>query len=454
MATDVLAQYTNYDGFVILHGTDTMAYTASAFSFLFTSLKKDGFPQAVLSKPIVFTGSQLPLFHEGDQGRLSLLFNTDAVQNICGAVAAAQMGIPEVCLYFNDTLFRGNRTVKTNADEFNAFSSPNYPPLGAFGIEFNLENDHILHLPTKEEISLDSAQARHVLSDQLSYLATHIDTSTVVPFLAFPAQFSAEHSTSVLSDMLEAYIEKANVHGIILEAYGEGNFPSGNPDQPEKGAVYQALKSAKDKGIVIVDCTQVLDGVVDSNIYAAGSWLVDVGVVGAFDMTSITALTKLIYLNTLRDYQDNNWDPVTIARLMQTNITGEIMDVHRLDSRGKWYLGAGESIEALDGSASLINDVSSGPVLKDHAGNILWQPIPSSPKSMPGRLYMQGDGDLVFYDNSNAKIWASDTADASPAASMLILQGQSNSEGIHLSIYNYASGKVGKVLYGQDAVNQ
>ena len=303
------------------------------------------------------------------------------------------------------------------------------------------------------EISLDSSEARQILSDQLSYLSANIDRSTVVPFLAFPAHFSAEKGSSVLSDMLDAYIERSNVNGIVLEAYGEGNFPSGNPDQPEEGAVYKALKAAQEKGIVIVDCTQVLDGVVDSNIYAAGSWLVDVGVVGAFDMTSITALTKLIYLNTLRDYKDNNWDAVTIARLMQTNITGEIMDVHRLDSRGKWYLGAGESIEALDGSVSLINDASSGPTLKDHAGKVLWQAISSPSKSMPGRLYMQGDGDLVFYDNSNSKVWASDTADPLPAASMLTLEGKSSTKGIRLSIYNYARGKTSKILYEEKAVH-
>lgn len=447
MAQDVLAEYTNFDGFVILHGTDTMAYTASAFSFLFTSLKPDGFPQAVLSKPIVFSGSQLPLLHEDADGQLSLLFNTDAVQNICGAIAAAQMGIPEVCLYFNDTLFRGNRTVKTNADEFHAFSSPNYPSLGAFGIAFNLENDHILHLPTTHDISLDAESARDLLKDQLDYLATNIDSSTVIPFRAFPAHFSSAAGTSVLSDMLTSYIKHTNIDGIVLEAYGEGNFPSGNPEQPEQGGVYRTLKTAHEQGIVIIDCTQVLDGIVDSNIYAAGSWLVDVGVVGAYDMTSITALTKLIYLHTLRNYRNNNWQPRTIARLMQTNITGEIMDVHRLDSRGKWYLGAGESIEALDGSVALVNEVSSGPVLRNRSGAVLWRAIPPKSESMPGRLYMQGDGDLVFYDNSNTKVWASHTAGSLPAASMLILEGESDSSGIRLYIYNYAKGEVSSVLY-------
>ncbi|MFK7845614.1 MAG: asparaginase domain-containing protein [Rhodothermales bacterium] len=448
MAEGILPHYANYDGFIVLHGTDTMAFTASALSFLFTGLQQDGFPNAVLSKPIVFTGSQVPLFHENEQFEYSLLFNTDALQNVCGAIAAAQLSIPEVCLYFNDTLFRGNRTVKTNADEFHAFSSPNYPALASYGIEFVLENDHILHLATTQEISLDSPVARLIIKNQLDYLKTHINHSTIIPFLAFPAFYSQTSNTNILSEMLEAAIEKVDVDGVILESYGEGNFPSGNPDTPEKGAIYKTLKAAHDKGIVLIDCTQVLDGVVNSTVYAAGSWLVEVGVVGAYDMTSIAALTKLIYLNTLKAYNGNNWDARTIARLMQTNITGEIMDVNRLDSRGKWYLGVGESIDALNGSASLVNDSKSGPLLKDAKGKILWRALASPTNTMmPGRLYMQGDGNLVFYDNSNTVLWTSDTASSEKSTSMLILDNGSSDAGIRLFIYNYAREEISRVLY-------
>ncbi len=448
MALGILPVYSDHDGFVILHGTDTMAYSASALSFLFTSLKGNGFPNAVLSKPIVVTGAQLPFFSEDSPNVFGLRYNTDALQNVCGAIAAARSGVPEVCLYFNDTLFRGNRTVKTHANEFHAFSSPNYPELGVFNKSFRLENENILHLPTTRQISLDSPAAQNQLSHQLTYLKETISKTTAIPFLAFPAFYSESTGASILSDILEASIDKADVDGIILESYGEGNFPSGHPLTPGKGAVYKTLKTAYDRGIVLVDCTQVLTGVVDATTYAAGSWLSQVGVVGAYDMTATAALTKLIYLLALRNYNGNNWDARAISRLMQTNLTGEIMDVNRLDSRGEWYLGAGASIAALDGSAYLINDFKSGPLLKHTDGSVLWRALePAAACQLPGRLYMQGNGDLVFYDNSNSPIWSSQTASGSPATSMLILEGESSHLGLRLYIYNYAIGEITARLY-------
>ncbi len=445
MALHILPYYAQYDGFVVLHGTDTMAFTASALSFLFTGLQADGFPDAVLSKPIVFTGSQVPLFHESESEGFSLLFNTDALQNVCGAIAAAQLGIPEVSLYFNDTLFRGNRTVKTNADAFHAFSSPNYPNLGEYGIEFLLENDHMLHLPTTQDISLDAPQAQRRLRAQLEYLLAHVTESTIIPFKAFPAYYTPQQN--VLGDLLKTAIDHVDVQGIILESYGDGNFPSGAPDTPEAGAIYQILKRAHEQGMVLIDCTQVLDGVVDANVYAAGSWLAEVGVAGAYDMTPIAALTKLIYLNALRNYNGFNWDQRTLTRLMQTNITGEIMDVNRLDTRGKGYLGVGESIQTLNGNARFLNDAIAGPVLKNTSGNVVWQALQEPEEAiMPGRLYMQGDGDLVFYDNSNTPLWSSQTASPSQATSMLMLENSGPGQ-IKLFIYNYAKGETSRILF-------
>ncbi len=453
MAQDILPHYDKYDGFVVLHGTDTMAFSASALSFLFTGLHTNGYPQVVLSKPVVFTGAQLPIFHESEPGKYSLLFNTDALQNVCGAIAAARSGIPEVCLFFNDTLFRGNRTVKTNADEFHAFSSPNHPQLGKYGISFSIENDHILPLPTTQSVSLDSPGARHLLQQQLEYLTAHIDQTTVVPFRAFPGFYDRESGKSLLGSMLRAYVESMEIEGIILEAYGEGNFPSGSPNAHEKGDVYKVLQSAYRQGIVLIDCTQVLDGVVDADAYAAGSWLAEVGVVGAYDMTPIAALTKLIYLTTLKDYNGNRWSTGTIKRLMQTNLTGEVMDVNRLDTRGKGYLGAGECIEAFDGSATLINDFRMGPMLKDAKNKILWQAL-DEPQSirLPGRLYMLGNGNLVFYDNSNTPVWSSNTAASSQSTSMLILNGRADPSGIKLYIYNYARGEVSLEIWPQGPI--
>lgn len=448
MAKDLLPNYPSCDAFIILHGTDTMAWTASALSFLFTGLQNNGFPNAVLTKPIIVTGSQLPLFYQKDKQPISsILFNTDAVQNVCGAVAVAYSGVPEVCLYFNNTLFRGNRTVKTDASEFDAFSSPNYPSLGEYGVEFNLRNEHILHLPTTSAISLDSDSTRTSLTNQLTYISNNINNTIVIPFPAFPAYYAVQ-GPSVISNMLTALISQVKgINGLILESYGEGNFPSGDPDQPEKGAIYQALKAAHDNGVVLIDCTQVLRGTVNAGAYASGSWLTEVGAVGAYDMTPIAALTKLIYLQTLRNYNGNNWGQATIEQLMLTNLTGEIMDINRLDARGKCYLAPGESIMALDGSAILVNDFNLGPILNDASGKTLWAAL-SNPgqANMPGRLTMQDDGNLVFYDRSDTVRYASNTCQDSPKASMLILES-STKTGIRLYIYNYGQGKITATLY-------
>lgn len=153
-------------------------------------------------------------------------------------------------------------------------------------------------------------------------------------------------------------------------------------------------------------------------------------------MTPIASYTKLLYLLTLRHYGNNNWSQADIKRLMQTNITGEIMDVNRLDTRGEWYLGPDESLTALDGSATLTNDRVDGLLLTNAAGTALW-PLDIPPAKLTGRLYMQGDGNLVLYGSSNTPVWASDTSYSSEATSMLILEGESGPHGlaaIHLQL--------------------
>jgi len=450
MAGEILTRYRDYEAFVVLHGTDTMAYSASALSFLMTGLHRNGYPNAVLSKPVIFTGSQVPLFYRADSSeRLSLRFNTDAYQNVCGAVAAAHSGAPEVCLYFGNALFRGNRTRKTNASEFDAFSSPNYPRLGETGVSFELFNERVLHLPTTESISLESDGARERLSRQLDFIATHIDSCRVMPFLAFPAPYgeTEDGAMSVLAELLSACVAR-KLDGVVLQSYGEGNFPSGNPDRPEEGAVFEALRDADAAGTILIDNTQVLSGVVNGSSYASGSWLSGVGVVGAYDMTPIAALTKLIYLKTLSRYGDNGWDQDAIKRLMQTNVIGEIMDVNRLDARGERFLAPDASIHALDGTASMVNDPDLGPVLRDRAGALLWAALSDpSGADMPGRLYMQGDGNAVFYDASNIVRWSSDTASTSFATSMLVLDGASSPFGLSLYVYDYARQAIEKTLF-------
>lgn len=392
----------------------------------------------------------MPLFYEEKEGsEISLLYNTDALQNVCGAVAAAGSNVPEVCLYFNATLFRGNRTLKTNASKFDAFSAPNYPNLGEYGVEFYLNNQNILPHPPKE-ISLESGAVRQSLAQQLQHLRDNIKKTKIVPFLAFPAYSDTANGSAVLADMLDSLISQG-VNGIILESYGEGNFPSGNPDDPTAGAIYNALKEAHEKEIVLIDCTQVLRGIVNANAYAAGSWLGQAGAVGDFDMTPIAALAKLIVLSTLRNYSSYNWSQATIERLMVTNLAGEIMDVDRLSPRGRMFLAPGETITALGGAVILENSFERGPILyrllPDNKRDELWIPVNFQTTTMPGTLYMQGDCNLVFYDSTGSVAYSSDTARVGVTAPVLILHRDNQEQKIKLSIFNYATGAEIKTLY-------
>ena len=172
-------------------------------------------------------------------------------------------------------------------------------------------------------------------------------------------------------------------------------------------------------------------------------------------MTPISALAKLIYLCTLLGYNNNNWDQSTIKWLMQTNIAGEIMDVNRLASSGKLSLSPGESIMALDGTAILVNDFELGPVLyeikadgtSDGSREKLWSPVNPQTGNMPGTLYMQGDSNLVFYDESGKVLYASNTARVGVPAPVLILDGTNQANGIRLYIYDYTNGTIIKTLY-------
>ncbi|HVR07169.1 MAG TPA: asparaginase domain-containing protein, partial [Thermoanaerobaculia bacterium] len=301
MAQTILDTYGGYDGWVVLHGTDSMDFTGPALSFLLASFNTHGFPAAVLSKPVVITGSQVPLFYQASPGaRLVLNYNTDAFQNVCGAIAAAQSGVPEVCVYFASNLFRGNRVVKTNASEFQAFSSPNFPALGQYGIELVINFEEVLPLPATREVSLENEKVRTEVKKQLAYIESNINSFPVMQFNAFPAYYpvGSDPGNSVIASLITACVG-TGIKGLILESYGEGNFPSGDPDNPSAGAIYQALLAANNEGVILVDCTQVLSGVVNDSAYAAGAWLPGVGALNPADMTPMAALAKLIALATV-----------------------------------------------------------------------------------------------------------------------------------------------------------
>ena len=449
IAVQILQNYAAYDAFIVLHGTDSMAWTASALSFLLQGLAPTGAPLATLTKPVIVTGAQLPLFdQQGNQPADSdiLLFATDALQNVCGAVATAYAGIAEVGLYFYNTLMRGNRAVKTNCSQFYAFSSPNFPLLAEYGVVFTQTVQNLLPAPASPALALDR-QWPTVL-EQVTQIAKAIASVGVIAFPAFPAWAvsSTTPNTALIANVLRAALAQG-VSGLILESYGEGNFPSGNPATPQQGAIYQVLQQAHASGVVIVDCTEVTAGTVNATVYAAGSWLSECGVVGASDMTSIAALAKLIWLQAVNRACGYGWSQTRIENLMQTDLAGEIQDIDRVDSRGASFLAPGQSIMTFDGSATLVNDPVLGPLLSDASVTppLEFRLVPVAGAAMPGRLAIAPDGTVTFNDRTNAAIYRH-APPAPSSACLLVLTGQSGSAPT-LAVVSAATNQVVSVLY-------
>ena len=298
IAQKILANYNDYDAFLILHGTDTMAWTASALSFLL--------PRGL--KPIVCTGAQLPMFYRPlEGGACGLRYNTDAIRNVLGAVRFLTFKVPEVCVYFADRLYRGNRVIKSHSMQFGGFSSPNYPVLGAYGVAPAVDDKLVLPKPDKP---LDGIVAQ--TQKELAAIARVIDDKAVIPFKVFPPSFAG--GESLLTAMLGALSDNIpSLRGIVFEAYGAGNMP-------RAGGMMEMMKRLHDSGMVLVDCTQVLAGGVDYEIYEAGAWLKGCGVISGGDMTPIAAFTKLI----VQWARHPDAEPAQIETLMTTNLAGEM----------------------------------------------------------------------------------------------------------------------------------
>lgn len=266
IARDIAAHDDDYDGFIVLHGTDTMAYTASALPFMLQGL----------AKPVILTGSQLPLWEVRNDARENL---------ITVMMIAANYPIPEVCLYFGDKLLRGCRAVKVNAVGFDAFDSPNYPPLGTVGIHIDVHWRRILPPPAPGPLTVQP------------FGAARVGTLRLFPGIDFD---------------IVANVLRPPLQGLILETFGVGNGPVNNR------AFMVALEDAVARGVVIVDCTQCLKGTVDLEGYATGSALAKAGVVSGFDMTVEAALAKLFYLFSRES------DITIIKPQMQMNLRGEL----------------------------------------------------------------------------------------------------------------------------------
>jgi L-asparaginase len=269
IAQDIKDNYEKYDAFIVLHGTDTMAFSASALSFMLENL----------DKTVIVSGSQIPLAKPRDDARLQLI----TILQIC-----QDMVIPEVTILFGNTLLRGNRSTKAHADRFLAYESPNYPLLGQVGIDIRVNWDLIRPVP-----SSNASGCR---------LLTIGDNIRIASLRLFPG-IKSDFLASVLVDPLK---------GLVLETFGTGNAPS---DQ----GFLDVLKQANDRGVVIVNVTQCFSGTVNQEAYETGSGLAAAGVISGFDMTCEAALTKLFVL--LTQYPG---DQTQVKEKMQENLRGEL----------------------------------------------------------------------------------------------------------------------------------
>lgn len=243
IASTIRDSYEKYDGFVVLHGTDTMAYTASALSFMLENL----------AKPVVLTGSQLPIG----------MIRTDGKENLISAIEiAASNRVAEVCIFFENELLRGNRTSKYNAEHFRAFRSDNYPALAQAGIHITY-NEELLLQPTGKPLQLHTA----------------LDTNIAV-LRIFPGMTRA---------YVESILSIAGLRAVVLQTYGSGNAPT-------MSWFLSALQAAISKGVIALNVSQCHTGMVDMATYEAGRRLMQVGVLSGYDSTTEAALAKLMFL--------------------------------------------------------------------------------------------------------------------------------------------------------------
>ena len=265
-------RYDDFDGFVVLHGTDTMSFTASALSFMLQNL----------TKPVVLTGSQLPIGQLRTDGKENLITSIEI------ASARHQDGtavVPEVCIYFNGHLMRGNRTTKQSADGFNAFESFNYPHLADAGVQISYHEERIHRpdfcKPMVPQFRLDA---------------------NVIIFSLFPG---------VREDLIRHIIATPNLRSIVMRTFGSGNAP-------QSPWLISTLREAARRGTVVVNISQCLQGCVEMGRYDTGYQLQEAGVVSGRDSTVEAAVTKLMYL---QGKYDSN---VQVRKLMNQSLCGEI----------------------------------------------------------------------------------------------------------------------------------
>lgn len=271
LALTIRNHYDDYDGFVILHGTDTMAYSASALSFMLENL----------TKPVIFTGAQLPIG----------MLRSDAKENLLTAIEIAadkengRAIVPEVCIFFEDTLFRANRTTKKNAEHFNAFNSYNYPPLAKAGVHIKYSRTAIHYPETELPLRIRTKTDRNIAILKL-----------------YPG---------IMEEMVNAILNIPHLRAVVLESFGAGNAP-------RRTWLYNALKSATDRGIIIVNKTPCSTGSVEMGRYETSLNLINAGVISGYDITTEALVTKLMYL--LGEYDSTD----EVKKLLEKSICGEM----------------------------------------------------------------------------------------------------------------------------------
>jgi L-asparaginase len=270
IARDIHTNYYHFDGFVVLMGTDTMAYAASALSFMLQNL----------GKPVIFTGSQIPLREPYNDARKNLIMAT---------IFASSDTVSEVCIFFHDRLLRGCRATKVNTSKLKAFDSPNLPPLAEIGINIE-ENEHLFRAPPRGSFRINTS------------MDTRMITLRLVP------GFDDASIKAIIDAARQTHLK-----GLILQLYGTGNLPSVKDD------FVTCLKGATDAGIVVVATTQCQSGSVILGHYATGQKLIGAGVVSASDMTIEATTTKLAYLLGRQDLSIDE-----VRDLMTVDLRGEM----------------------------------------------------------------------------------------------------------------------------------
>jgi L-asparaginases, type I len=264
--------YDLFDGFVVLHGTDTMSYTASALSFMLENL----------SKPVVLTGSQLPIGKVRTDGKENLI---TAIEIAAAKNANNQPFVPEVCILFENDLMRGNRTTKMSAESFHAFRSNNYPSLADVGVHIRY-NEKVIYYPISRK-----PLRPHYLMDN------HIVVLKLYP--------------GISEETVRAILNIPGLKGVVLETFGSGNAPT-------KSWFLDLLSDAVKRGIVIVNVTQCMSGSVQMSLYGTGCTLEEAGVVSGYDSTTESAITKLMFLF------GHNMSAAQVKENMRCSLIGEI----------------------------------------------------------------------------------------------------------------------------------